>query len=216
MSSELDYSRVRMATKFSLWAWALYWPGGGVMIFMGGMPIASILLTIGSLLCFLGLILYGQLGTEDSNNRLQLFMERPLYLVGVLFALAIFAPLVGILAVIGLHLFATLLMVGTGFLLYTLIRFDASHEGSPYAHKTDQMYIAAGIGFLAAFIMTLDSIFYAAGAPFIQSGIGVAGVNWMGILYPVFVLVASRGIMAPLRRIRLVAEPQPDAEAVPE
>ena len=33
--------RFRSALKFSLWTWALYWPGGGLLLLMGGLDLVS-------------------------------------------------------------------------------------------------------------------------------------------------------------------------------
>lgn len=197
---DLDYAPVRIATKFSLWTWALYWPGGGLMLLFGGLDWISVIVTLASLATFLGLMFYGQLDSEDSKNRWQFLLERPMYLVLLFFAMLTLVPLIGALASIGIAVYGVILFGGCSYLLWTLVQFDRSNEGTPFKHRTDQMYMAAGIAWFSSFIIVVDGIMFASGAPLVKSAVGVAIVNWGGILYPIMVLAASRGIMAPLRR----------------
>lgn len=212
--TDLDHAPIRIATKFSLWAWAFYWPGGGLMLLFGGLDVASILVTLASFLTFLGLMLFGQLDTEDSKNRLQFLLERPLYLVLVFFAVLAFVPVIGALATIGIAVYGLILLAGCTYLLVMLVRFDRAHEGTAFAHKTDQMYIAAGVTWFSSLIIVLDGILFASGVPLVQGNVAIGAVNWGGILYPIMVLAAGRGILAPLRKPRFgTRKPTESADA---
>lgn len=200
--TELDYAPIRIATKFSLWAWAFYWPGGGLMLLFGGLDVASVLVTLVSFLTFLALMFFGQLDTDDSKSRLQFLLERPLYLVLAFFTVLALVPVIGALATIGIAVYGVVLFAGCTHLLVTLVRFDRANDGSAFSHRTDQMYIAAGVACFSSLIIVLDGILFASGVPLIQNGVGVAVINWGGILFPVMVLAAGRGILAPLRKPR--------------
>jgi hypothetical protein len=204
---KLDYSPVRIALKFSLWAWAFYWPGGGLMLLFGGLDVLSVVVTLLSLGTFLSMMFFGQLDAEDSKSRWQFFLERPLYLVLLFFGMMAIVPIIGVLASIGIAVYGVILLGGCTYLIVTLVRFDRAHEGRAYDHKTDQLYIAAGIAWVSSFIIVVDGLMYAAGAPLIESAVGVAVVNWGGILYPVTAFAASRGIQSPLRRPQRARKP---------
>jgi hypothetical protein len=86
--------RFRAAMKFSLWTWALYWPGGGLLLMVGGLDPISISITLLSLAAFVMMLATGALRADSSRTIKEFLIERPLYLVVALAAFVALAAVV--------------------------------------------------------------------------------------------------------------------------
>ncbi|MEA3165204.1 MAG: hypothetical protein QOJ26_48, partial [Thermoplasmata archaeon] len=75
--------------KFSMWTWALYWPGGGLLLMVGGLDPISLVITLLSLATFLLLLLTGALRADSSRTMKEFMLERPLYLIVALAAFVV-------------------------------------------------------------------------------------------------------------------------------
>lgn len=195
-------NRFRVAMKFSLWTWALYWPGGGIMLLLGGLNVVSILVVAASFLSFILLMATGALSTKSSRNMKEFFLERPLYLIGLLGLLLLLAPLFSVLETIGLFLFSMVYLGGAVFATVRLVQFYKI-QGKPFMESgVDQVFIALGINIATSSVIFLDTLLFVAGGPalFGASMASVAIANWLSLLYPALVLLATRGIREPMHK----------------
>lgn len=193
--------RFRSALKFSLWTWALYWPGGGLLLMMGGLDLISVLITFGSLATFVGLLVTGALKADSSRTMKEFFLERPLYLVAALIVLVVIAAIVPSIEGFALLLFATLWFGGLAVAGARLIEHVRSEGTGLWKSRADQLLIVFAIaGFFSALVF-LDALLplLANGATLGSPSMLVAVCTWANLLYPVFVLVASRPFRDPLR-----------------
>lgn len=193
--------RFRTAMKFSLWTWALYWPGGGLLLMIGGLDPISIAVTFLSLATFIALLATGALRADSSRNIKEFLLERPLYLVVALAALALVASVVPNVEGFVLLLFATTWFGGLALTATRLVEHVRSQGQSFFGSKADQLLVVFGMsGFFSALVF-LDALL-----PILFNGatLGspselVAVSNWMNLFYPVFIVIASRPFREPLR-----------------
>ncbi len=183
---------LRSAMKFSMWTWAAYWPGGGLMLLAGGMtdPISIVV----ALLATAGLLLVLTTGalrvppTERMTAR-QWLLERPIYLLVILVVCAAAGSFVQGAPNIGLSVFSALFAASIVLCIVRLkAHLDATRAGV-FASGADQTFMLLGMVGVMAFIVFADSL--SAG------GIGTPGpivaiLNWVQLLYPPLLLVAAR------------------------
>jgi hypothetical protein len=202
--------RLRTALKFSLWTWALYWPGGGLLLLLGGLDLVGVLVTFGSLACFVGLLATGALRADSSRTMKEFLLERPLYLVGGLVLLVAVAALVPAAEGIALLLFAALWFGGLALVGARLAEHVRATRQTVWQARADQLLIVLGMaGFFSALVF-LDALLpvLAGGATLGSPAMLVAVCTWVNLLYPALVLVASRPFRDPLRWVRRgAAEP---------
>lgn len=209
MPTALD--RFRVALKFSLWTWALYWPGGGLLLLYGGLDPVSITVTLGSLLCFIGLLATGALKADSSRTMKQFMMERPLYLVAGLVVAIVLAALVPSVEGFALAVFASLWFGGLGVTASRLVDHLRETNQGIWRSKADQLFLVLGLsGFFSAlvFLDALLPLAFGAEVTLGSPSILVAVSTWMNLLYPGLVLVASRPFRDPLNfRLRRSRDP---------
>lgn len=196
--------RLRTALKFSLWTWALYWPGGGLLLLLGGLDLVGILVTFGSLACFVGLLATGALRADSSRTMKEFLLERPLYLVGGLIVLIAVAALVPAAEGLALLLFAALWFGGLALVAARLVEHVRATGQTTWEARADQLVIVLVLaGFFSALVF-LDALLpiFADGATLGSPAMLVAVCTWMNLLYPALVLVASRPFRDPLRWVR--------------
>lgn len=208
--------RFRTALKFSLWAWALYWPGGGLLLLAGGLDPVSILVTAGCVLAFIALVATGALRTTSSRTLRDLFLERPLYLVALLAAFIAFASLLPALENAGLLLFSGVWLAAVGLVAYRWYEHVRAERVDVWRSKADQPFVVFGmVGFaaLAVFLDAFVPLFMGHSASIGMPAPAVAVVSWVSLLYPPLVLVASRPFREPLS---LRQQPKAQRSKVPE
>jgi hypothetical protein len=193
--------RFRVALRFSLWTWALYWPGGGLLLLYGGLDPVSIAVTLASLGSFVLMLATGALKADASRTMKEFFLERPLYLVAGLVVLVVLAALVP-----SVEGFALLLFAGAwfgGLVLAAKRLFEHLQQGKlgVWGSKADQLFIVFGLAALFSALVFLDALLpIVAGGATLGSPSGVVAVStWANLLYPAFVLIASRPFREPLK-----------------
>lgn len=196
-STSLD--RFRIAMKFSLWAWFFYWPGGGLLLLWGGLDLASILVTLGSLAAFVLVLRAGALDSTSSRNIKEFLLERPLYLVLAFVLVIIGGALFSPLENVGLGLFATLYLGGLVFLGVRLVEHLRETDQPVFKSGADQMFILLALTGFAAFLVAVDALLaaFSTSLPAVPSTVAV--FNWLNLVYPPLLLVASRPFREPLR-----------------
>ena len=214
VSPTLD--RFRTALKFSLWAWALYWPGGGLLLLGGGLDPISIAVTLGCVLAFVALLAGGALRTTTSRTMKEFFLERPLYLVALLALFIGFAGLLPALENGGLLLFSACWLGAIGLVAYRW-REHVRAAGMPvWSSKADQPFLVFGMVGLAAVAVFLDALLPVLAGKDTTLGMPSAAVavcSWLSILYPPMVLLVTRPFREPLSFRR---QAKPAKVAVPE
>jgi hypothetical protein len=186
--------RFRSAMKFSLWTWALYWPGGGLLLLMGGLDPLSILVTLLSLAAFIALMASGALRADSSRTIKEFLIERPLYLVVALAMFVGIATIIPDIEGVALFIFAASWFGGLGLTGLRLVEHVGAVGTSFWRSKADQLLVVLAMaGFFSALVF-LDALL-----PLISDGASlgspaalVAVSTWMNLLYPAFVLVASK------------------------
>jgi hypothetical protein len=186
--------------KFSLWTWALYWPGGGLLLMIGGLDPISIAVTLLSLASFILLLATGALRADSSRTMKEFFLERPLYLVVALAAFIVLASAVPNIEAFALLLFAAAWFGGLGLVGFRLVEHVRSTGQSFWQSKADQLLVVLAMtGFFSALVF-LDALL-----PLVADGttVGspsalVAVGSWMNLLYPGLILLASRPFREPL------------------
>lgn len=208
--------RFRLALRFSLWVWALYWPGGGLLLLVGGLDPISIVVTFASLASFLVLMAGGALRPDASRNMKEFLVERPIYLVVVLVAFLVLGQLIGAAESFGLAVFAAAYMFGLGFAAYRLLRHvRATTPGgglrAVVKSRADQAFLVFGLVGIAAVLVFWDAWAPLLGGSTIDSrGVFVAGANWVNLLYPPLLMLATKPFRAPLKwRREAPARPEP-------
>lgn len=203
--------RFRSAMKFSLWTWALYWPGGGLLLLMGGLDPVSILVTGLALTAFIALLATGALRADSSRTIKEFLLERPLYLV---LALAMFIGIATILPDIegvALFIFATTWFGGLGLAGLRLVEHVRTTGLSFWRSKADQLLVVLGMAAFFSSLVFLDALLplMSDGASLGSPSALVAVSTWVNLLYPGFVLIASKPfrekLQWPNRRQRAVA-----------
>lgn len=192
--------RFRSALKFTLWTWALYWPGGGLLLLMGGLDPISLLVTFASLATFILLLATGALKADSSRTMKEFLLERPLYLVAALVVLIVIASIVPSIEGFGLLLFATLWFGSLVMATTRLIEHVRSEGKGVWTSRADQLLIVFGIAGFFSSLVFLDAILpILADTTLGSPSMLIAACTWANLLYPVFVLIASRPFRDPLR-----------------
>jgi hypothetical protein len=204
--------RVRTSLKLSLWTWAVYWPAMGVMLGLGGMTDPASLVVAACATGGLVLLLAsGALRATASRSVREFFIERPMYLLAAAVLFVIVGAALPVAARVGLFLFS-------GAYLASLLLFafrvweHARANGGFYKSRLDQALIVTAIMLPGAIAVFLDSI--------LAAGVGnpattVAAINWLALLYPPLILLATRGVREPLsfrRDAKIEPKPTPVAE----
>lgn len=187
--------------KFSLWTWALYWPGGGLLLMMGGLEPISLTITLLSLTAFIAMLASGALRADSSRTMKEFLVERPLYLVVALAAFIAIAALLPSIEGIALLIFATSWFGGLALSTVRLVEHVRSTGQSFWHSKADQLIIVfAMAGFFSALVF-LDALLpvIARGATLGSPSGLVAVSTWANLLYPGFILIASKPFREPLR-----------------
>lgn len=215
-SNQPEIDRFRVALKFSLWAWALYWFGGGALLFLfGGLNLAGILVLIGSLVTFVLLLMSGALRTTSSRNMKEFLLERPMYFIGALVAVALVVPMLSIALDGFLIIGATVYFGSTVYALDRLLKVYRTQDKPFLQSGLDQAVIAVGMSVLVSFLLFADAWLYMANEMAISGPPAtVALANWLSILYPPLLLLGTRGLREPLHKPRItVDEDAPAADA---
>lgn len=201
---EAALDRFRVAMKFSLWTWALYWPGGGILLLTGGLDALSIVVVVASFVSFILLLTTGALSTTSSRNMKEFFLERPLYLIAVVALLALLTPLLTSVATVGLVLFASVYLGGMVFAGVRLWQYYQLQDRPFMKSGVDQVFIALGLAGLTSFVIFLDTWLFVLGGGAVAGGSMaiVALCNWVNLLYPGLILLATRPIRDPLHKPR--------------
>jgi hypothetical protein len=197
--------RARTAMKFSLWAWAAYWPAMGLMLFLGGMrdPV-SVAVAAGALGAFALLAMGGALRATASRNVKEFLIERPFYLIAGLVLVVVGGSVLPGVANAGLAIFsglwlASLVLVGLRAGAYV----NATGLGV-FGSKVDQVLVLLGIMVPCALLVFVDALkFMSVG----NAAPTVALVNWLCLSYPILLLIASRPIREPLQLVGFRAKP---------
>lgn len=214
-SNQPEIDRFRVALKFSLWTWALYWPGGGILLLTGGLDPISIFVVLASFGSFIALMMSGALQTTSSRNMKQLIMERPIYFIAAVALLALLTPFIAPAASVGLVLFATVYLGGMVFVLVRLAQVYKTQDKPFMQSGMDQSFIAIGLGAFAAFLVFADAWLTMLGGEAISGpAFTVAVANWINLLYPPLVMLGTKGLREPLRKPTLRGDPEP--AVVPE
>lgn len=209
MPPSLD--RFRTALKFSLWTWALYWPGGGLLLLLGGLDPIGIVVTFASLLAFVLMLASGALRATSSRNLRQFLLERPLYFVGLLVVLVGVAAVVPSIEGFGLLLFAGFWFGGLVYATVLLLRHLRETGQGVLQSRADQLLLVFGLVAFFSLLVFLDALLPMAsdgtttGSPAALVAVG----TWMNLLYPGMVLVASRPFREPMRNPLRRARPDP-------
>ncbi|MEA3137111.1 MAG: hypothetical protein QOC71_1392 [Thermoplasmata archaeon] len=187
--------------KFSLWTWALYWPGGGLLLMVGGLDPISLVITLLSLATFLLLLLTGALRADSSRTMKEFMLERPLYLIVALAAFVVLAAVMPSVESFALLAFATAWFGGLALTATRLVEHVGATGQSFWKSRADQLLIVFGMsGFFSALVF-LDALLplVANGATLGSPPELVAVANWMNLLFPAFILLASRPFREPLK-----------------
>lgn len=193
---------LRIAMRFSLWAWAAYWPGGGLLLAFGGLDPVSLAFATVALASFLLLLWTGALRPTASRNLRQFALERPIYLVAALGLVIVASGFLGAVANLGLALFAAVYLASILVVAYRAVQLAIVSSSGGFLErlfrsKADQLVLTAALMAVFALLVFLDAI--AKGA----SGIGtpaelVAFGSWLNLAYPALLLVAARPFREPL------------------
>jgi hypothetical protein len=192
--------RFRTAMKFSLWSWALYWPGGGLLLLMGGLEPISLAITLLSLAAFIAMMASGALRADSSRTIKEFLIERPLYLVVALAAFIVVAAILPSVEGVALLVFATSWFGGLALAAARLVEHVRERGQSFWHSRADQLLaVFAMAGFFSALVF-LDALLplVANGATLGTPPVVVAVGTWMNLLYPGMVLVASKPFREPL------------------
>jgi hypothetical protein len=194
--------RLRTAMKFSLWMWAAYWPGGGLLLLMGGLDPISLAVTLGSLACFILLIVTGALRADSSHTVKEFLVERPLYVVVALALFIVVAALLPDIEGIALLIFAVSWFGGLALTALRLRDHVVATGRSLWQARADQMAIVlamAGFFSLLVFLDALLPVMAGDDASLGSPSALVAVSTWANLLYPGLLMLASKPFRAPLR-----------------
>lgn len=218
--TEQSIDPLRSAMKFSLWTWAAYWPGAGILLLVGGMTdptsiVVALLATAG----FLLVLASGALRSEatDRKTAARWLLERPIYLLVLLVVLLAAGSFVQSAANIGFFVFSGLYFAGLVLCIVRLHQHVRRSRVGTFASGADQTYLLLGLMAVLAGIVFLDT--------FIGAGVGVpasvgALFNWIQLLYPPLLLVAARPFREQLQlplaawvggKLKVKAEPEATA-----
>jgi hypothetical protein len=202
-------ARFRSALKFTLWTWAAYWPGGGLLLLVGGLDPISIAVTASSLLVFIALILGGAFNGEvPSSSWKEFLMERPIYLLAILATFIVVASVLPSAEGLGLSLFAGAYLAGMTVAIVRLVAHVRATGENPMKSRADQAFLVLGFTVVFAFLVFWDALIPLLGgsesstpAPIVALG------SWIQLLYPVTLMVATRPLREPLSWGRLLRRP---------
>lgn len=187
--------------KFSLWTWALYWPGGGLLLMLGGLEPVSVAITLLSLASFIALLATGALRADSSRTLREFLIERPLYLVVALAFFVAFAAIIPSIEGIALLAFSSLWFGGLALSAIRLVEHVRSTGQSFWGSRADQLAVVFAMSGFFSLLVFLDAFL-----PLVNDGAtlgspsGLVAVStWMNLLYPAFVLLASKPFREPLR-----------------
>jgi hypothetical protein len=193
--------RFRTAMKFSLWTWAAYWPGGGLLLMIGGLDPISLVVTLLSLATFLSLLATGALKADSSRTIKEFMLERPLYLLAALAVFVVLAAIVPSVEGFALLVFATAWFGGLALTATRLIEHVKAQGLSFWDSKADQLLVVFGVsGFFSALVF-LDALLpiLFGGATLGTPSELVAVGTWMNLAFPALILIASRPFREPLK-----------------
>lgn len=198
MTNTLD--RFRVAMRFSLWTWAAYWPAGGLLLIAGGLDPVSLAVVLGSFATFVLLLVTGVLKADASRTMKEFLVERPLYLIALVVVLALAAPFILPVADLGLALFATAYLGGIVLMgVRMALHLRTTGQGA-FASRADQVFIVVGLTGFTSLLVFLDAWLPLFGGPTVGgSSTAVALANWVNLLYPPMLMLASRPFRAPMR-----------------
>jgi hypothetical protein len=188
--------------KFSLWTWALYWPGGGLLLIYGGLDPISIVVTLLALAAFIAMLATGALEANSSRTMKEFVLERPIYLVAALVLLIVMAALMPTVEGFALTMFAAAWFGGLVLCTRRLLEHVRAQGQGVWGSRADQLLIVFALaGFFSALVF-LDALLpLIANGATLGSPAGLVAVSsWMGLLYPGLVLLASKPFRAPLRK----------------
>lgn len=206
--------RLRTSLKFSLWTWALYWPGGGLLLLYGGLDPISLAVTLLALAAFLAMLASGALDASSSRTMKEFLLERPLYLVAGLVVLVVLAAVVPSVEGFALLLFAAAWFGGLALAARRLVEHVRGQGLGIWRSRADQLLVVFALAGFFSLLVFLDALLpiLADGAT-LGSPAGLVAVStWVGLLYPALVLVASRPFREPLRRPRVQVSVALDAK----
>ena len=208
--------RFRSALKFSLWTWALYWPGGGLLLLLGGLDLISVLVTFGSLAVFVGLLVTGALKADSSRTMKEFLLERPLYLVAALILLIVLAAVVPSIEGFALLLFATLWFGGLFVAARRLVEHVRAGDKGVWKSRADQLLIVFALAAFFSSLVFLDALLPILANTTLGSPSALVAVcTWANLAYPILVMVASRPFRDPLRWPSRKDPAEPVAVATP-
>ncbi|HET6398837.1 MAG TPA: hypothetical protein VFH47_04720 [Candidatus Thermoplasmatota archaeon] len=209
MDEHLD--RFRTSLKATLWCWALYWPGGGLLLLYGGLDPLSLLVVGGSLTCFLLLLAGGALDATSSRNIREFLLERPLYLVALLIVLLALVPLTNIVEDAGLLAFSALFFASVVVAVRRLMLLQQARGGNAVRAGTDEAFLALAVGLLFSAVLFVDTLLGLSDRRLPMGAHAVAFANWLNLVFPGILLLGTRRLREPLRnpfrRRRAVPEP---------
>lgn len=214
--------RFRVALRFSLWTWALYWPGGGLLLLYGGLDPVSIAVTLASLTSFVLMLATGALKADASRTMKEFFLERPLYLVAGLVVLVVAAALMPSVEGFALLLFAGAWFGGLVMAARRLVEHLRQNRLGVWSSKADQLLLVFGLAAVFSALVLLDALLpiVADGATLGSPAAVVIVCTWANLLYPAFVLIASRPFREPLkfpsRKERAAVAPKPGKATEPQ
>lgn len=209
MVATLD--RFRAALKFSLWAWAAYWPGGGLLLLYGGLDPISIIVTLGSLACFIVLLATGALKADSSRSMKEFLIERPLYLIAGLVVAIVLAAIVPSIEGFALLVFATLWFGSLSLATARMVEHLRETKQGIWEGRADQIFLVFGLAGFFSSLVFLDALLplFSGGETTTGSPATLVAIStWMNLLYPVLVLIAARPFRDPLNfRLRRSRDP---------
>jgi len=215
--AETTQDALRTSLKFSLWTWAAYWPGGGVMLLAGGMrdPV-SIAIALLAVAGFLLVFATGALRTERTARLTarQVILERPIYLLVLLVLFLAAGSFVESATNIGFFLFSALYVGGIVLCMVRLQAHLRATGQSAFATGADQLFVLLGLVGLMGMLVFLDT--------FLPRGVGVpssigAILNWVQLTFPALLLLAARPFREKLNLPRMrwiVGETKPEPKPV--
>ncbi len=203
MSTTPELSRLRTAFKFSLWTWAAYWPGCGLLLLVTGMtdPV-SLMVVVGLVAQFAFLFASGAYDVDPRIRRgtKEILVDRPLYLVAGLIGLAVLATAIPTAVNTGFLLFSGLQLAGVA-LVWLRLREHLRQTGqTAWAARADQLFLLLPIIAIANLAVVIDAFGSLTGLVSVGNPSGtVALVNWINLAYPPILMLATKGLREPLR-----------------
>jgi hypothetical protein len=168
---------------------------------VGGLDPISLVVTLLSLATFLLLLLTGALRADSSRTMKEFMLERPLYLIVALAAFVVLAAVMPSVESFALLAFATAWFGGLALTATRLVEHVGATGQSFWKSRADQLLVVFGMsGFFSALVF-LDALLplVANGATLGSPPELVAVANWMNLLFPAFILLASRPFREPLK-----------------